>query len=89
MEDAMAKSRDRDVSLSSEQSAPRKSLLFELKGRRTADDESAGMLSTEMFAALSIEEVLAYMRSRQPSVEIVELKVLGKVQVLSNSEHLA
>jgi hypothetical protein len=27
-------------------------------------------------------------RGRQPSVEIVELKVLGKVQVLSSSEHL-
>jgi hypothetical protein len=42
----------------------------------------------EMFAALSIEEVIAYVRNRQPSVEILELKVLGKVQVLSSSEHL-
>ena len=44
--------------------------------------------STETFAALSLEEVIAYVRNRQPSVEIIELKVLGKVQVLSSSEHL-
>jgi hypothetical protein len=42
-----------------------------------------------MFAALSLEEVTAYVRNRQPAAEIVELKVLGKVQVLSSSEHLA
>jgi hypothetical protein len=42
-----------------------------------------------MFAALSIEEVIAYVRTRQPGSEIMELKVLGKVQVLSSSEHLA
>ncbi len=41
-----------------------------------------------MFAALSLEEVIAYVRNRQPTVEIVELKVLGKVQVLSSSENL-
>jgi hypothetical protein len=28
-------------------------------------------------------------RNRQPAVEIMELKVLDKVQVLSSSEHLA
>lgn len=85
----MAKSRDRAVSLLSEPSAPHKSLLFELKGRRNANDGSAAAISIEMFAALSIEEVLAYMRSRQPGLEIMELKALGKVQVLSSSEHLA
>jgi len=88
MEDAMAKSRDRDVSLSSEPSAPHKSLLFELKGRRNAGDENGGVASTEMFAALSIEEVIAYVRSRQQGSEIMELKALGKIQVLSSSEHL-
>ena len=41
----------------------------------------------EMFAAL-MEEVIAYVRNRQPAVEILEPKVLGKVQVLSSSEHL-
>jgi hypothetical protein len=37
---------------------------------------------------LSLEEVIACVRNRQPSVEIMRLKVLGKVEVLSSSEHL-
>lgn len=82
----MAKSKDRDVFPPSSQ--PHRALLMELKGERAAEDGSAATASTEMFAALSLEEVIAYVRKRQPSVEIVELKVLGKVQVLSSSEHL-
>jgi hypothetical protein len=35
-----------------------------------------------------MEEVIAYVRRRQPSIEILELKVLGQAQVLSRSEHL-
>jgi hypothetical protein len=88
MEFAMAKSRNRDIFPSPDQSQPHKALLFELKGRKDAEDGIAATVSTEMIAALSIEEVVAYVRGRQPSVEIVELKVLGKVQVLSSSEHL-
>jgi hypothetical protein len=83
----MAKSKDRDVFPASGQ--PRRALLIELKGETAAEDGSAPTASTETFAALSLEEVIAYVRNRQPSVEIVELKVLGKVQVLSSSEHLA
>jgi hypothetical protein len=82
----MAKSRDRDVLPLSDQ--PHRALLLELKGQRTAEDGGAGAASTEIFAALSMEEVIAYVRNRQPAVDILELKVLGKVQVLSNSEHL-
>jgi hypothetical protein len=82
----MAKSKDRDVFPLSDQ--PHRALLVELKGERVAKDGSAATASTEIFAALSLEEVIAYVRTRQPSVEIVELKVLGKVQVLSSSEHL-
>ena len=85
----MTKSKDRDSGLSSERSVSHRSLLFELKSKRNAEDGNGAAVSTEMFAALSIEEVIAYVRTRQPSVEIVELKVLGKVQVLSSSEHLA
>ncbi|MGC1872865.1 MAG: hypothetical protein WA700_18035 [Acidobacteriaceae bacterium] len=83
----MAKSKDKDVFLLSDQ--PRRALLFELKGEQTAEDGGATTVTTEMFAALSLEEVIAYVRNRQPAVEIMELKVLGKVQVLSSSEHLA
>jgi hypothetical protein len=89
MEGVMAKSRDRDSGLSSERSVPHRSLLFELKGKKTTEDGNPTAVSSEMFAALSIEEVIAYVRTRQPGSEIMELKVLGKVQVLSSSEHLA
>ena len=82
----MAKSRDRDIFTSSDH--PRRSLLVELKGEKVAEDGSTTTSSTEIFAALSMEEVIAYVRNRQPGVEIVELKVLGRVQVLSSSEHL-
>jgi hypothetical protein len=86
MESVMAKSKDRDVLRSSDQ--PHRALLIELKGERAAEDGSAVTASTELFAALSLEEVVAYVRIRQPAIEITELKVLGKVQVLSSSEHL-
>jgi len=82
----MAKSKDRDVIRSSDQ--PHGALLIELKCERAAADENVATASTETFAALSLEEVIAYVRNRQPAVEILELKVLGKVQVLSSSEHL-
>jgi hypothetical protein len=83
----MAKSKNLDVLPLSNQ--PHRALLIELKGERVAEDGNAATASTEVFAALSIEEVTAYVRTRQPAVEIVELKVLGKVEVLSSSEHLA
>ena len=83
----MAKSKDHEVVSSLGQ--PHRAFLIELKGERVAEDGSAATASTEMFAALSLEEVIAYVRRRQQSTEIVELKVLGKVNVLSSSEHLA
>jgi hypothetical protein len=85
----MAKSRGRDSGSPSERLVPHRSLLFELKGRRNNEVGTEAAVSTEMFAALSIEEVIAYVRTRQPGSEIMELKVLGKIQVLSSSEHLA
>ena len=82
----MAKSKDRDISPPSGQ--PHRALLFELKGETAAEDGDSVTNTTELFAALSMEEVIAYVRGRQPSIEIMELRVLGKVQVLSSSEHL-
>jgi hypothetical protein len=67
---------------------PHRALLIELKGEQTAEDGSAATVTTELFAALSLEEVIAYVRRRQQNAEIVGLKVLGKVEVLSCSEHL-
>lgn len=83
----MTKSKDREAVPSLGQ--PQRALLFEFKGETTSEDSSAMTVTIEIFAALSMEEVIAYVRRRQPSTEIMELKVLGKVQVLSSSEHLA
>ena len=80
----MAKSKDRDVCPPSDQ--PYRALLIELKGERISEDEGTTAASNETFAALSLEEVIAYVRNRQPAVEIVELKILGTVQVLSSSD---
>jgi len=82
----MARSKDRDAFPLSDQ--PRRALLIVLKGETAAEDGSTATASTETFAALSMEEVIAYVRNRQRSVEIMELKVLGMVEVLSSSKHL-
>ena len=83
----MAKSKDKGDHPSLGQ--PHRALLFELKGEAAVDEGSAATETTEMFAALSIEEVIAFVRRREPGIEIMGLRVLGKVQVLSSSEHLA
>lgn len=84
----MAKSKDLDAVPISNGAESSRALLIELKGKMDSGDENAAPASTEMFAALSIEEVLAYLRNRRPGFEVIELKVLGKVQVLSSSENL-
>ena len=84
----MAKGRYRDDMPVEDRPGPQKAVLFEMKGRREAEDGAAPTTCTEMFAALSLEEVLAHVRKRQTSVEIVELKALGKIHVLSSSENL-
>lgn len=82
----MEKGKSQDVVLTA--GPPHRAVLFELKGERSTEDGTSASSSTEMFAALSMEEVIAYVRRRQPSTEINELKVLGTVQVLSSSEHV-
>lgn len=82
----MAKTKDQDANSLSAQ--PRRAFLFEFRAEATAEDGSTTPETTEIVAALSMEEVIAYVRNRQPGVEIMELKVLGKVEVLSSSEHL-
>lgn len=86
----MVKSKIQNATPAAESVPPPKALLIELKGKLAGDDEDekSAPPSVEIFAALSMEEVLAYVRGRQPSIEILELRVLGKVQVLSSSENL-
>lgn len=82
----MTENKEQDVVPSPDQ--PRRAFLFEFKGERTTEGGAAEPTPAELFAALSMEEVVAYVRRHQMGVEPMELKVLGKVQVLSDSEHL-
>ena len=66
--------------------AVQKALLFEVAGTEHADHEKAGR--TLHIAALSLEEIVRYMRSRYSRFEIAEIKVVGHIEVLSSSEHL-
>lgn len=84
----MARSKGVGPGLLSGQTQPVKAFVIEVKGIEGAGSGETAAVLTEMFAALSMEEVLAYLRNRRPEFE-VELKVLGKVQVLSSSEHLS
>jgi hypothetical protein len=86
-ESAMQTGKGWDAQRAEDQRGLQKALLFELSGK-TSSDEGNSTTVSEVFAALSVEEVIAHARSRQPSIEIMELKALGKVQVLSCSEHL-
>jgi hypothetical protein len=82
----MARRREQDELPSPDQ--PYRAVLFEVTAEQLAEEGNKAAATTEIFAALSMEEVIAYVRGRQPSVEIKEVKVLGKAQVLSRSEHL-
>ncbi len=84
----MAKRNYQDVPLAAEQPGPQKALLFELRGKSGTDGGSNSPLSTELFAALTIEEVIRYVRTNRPKLEISEVKVSGEIQVLSSSENL-
>lgn len=66
--------------------AVKKALLFEVAGAVRADQGQAA--STLRIAALSLEEIVRYMRSKYSRFEIAEIKVVGHIDVLSSSEHL-
>lgn len=84
----MAKRNYQDVPSAAEPLGPQKALLFELKGKSGTDGGNTALPSTKLFAALSIEEVIRYVRTNNPKLEISEVKVSGEIQVLSSSENL-
>ncbi len=63
-----------------------KAFLFEVAGAENADQGKTGR--TLRIAALSLEEIIRYMRFRYSRFEIAEIKVVGPIDVLSSSEHL-
>jgi len=65
-----------------------KAILFEVTGKERNDKRADDELRMHRMAALSLEEVIRYMRIDHPDFEITGVKVIGVIQVLSSSEHL-
>lgn len=79
--------REHQVELSNaDGAAVQKALLFEVTGAESADQEKGGR--TLRIAALSLEEIVRYMRFKYSRFEIANIKLIGIIDVLSSSEHL-
>jgi len=65
-----------------------KAILFEVTGNERSEKRAGDELRMHRMAALSLEEVIRYMRIGHPDFEISRVKVVGVIQVLSSSEHL-
>ena len=76
----------RQSELRDEDRALRKALLFEISGHKPTDQGKDGL--TLRVAALSLEEVIRYIRTSHPDFEIIEVKVVDQIEVLSSSEYL-
>jgi hypothetical protein len=66
--------------------ALQKALLFEVSGHKRIDQGKERL--TLRIAALSLEEVIRYIRTNRPDFEITEVKGIDQIEVLSSSEYL-
>ena len=82
----MAKGKYQSHVLDGVEAAAGKALLFEVAGNERTDQEKEGR--TLHIAALSLEEIIRYIRTCHPNFDIAEVKVKGQIEVLSSSEHL-
>ena len=82
----MAKGRHQDELPNEGGAAAQKALLFEVVGNKRVDRGNEER--TIRIAALSLEEIILYVRTSHSGVEITEVKVVGHIEVLSSSEHL-
>jgi hypothetical protein len=76
----------RQSELRDEDRGLRKSLLFEVSGHKRTDQGKDGL--TLHIAALSLEEVIRYIRTSRPDFEITGIKIADQIEVLSTSEYL-
>jgi hypothetical protein len=65
-----------------------KAILFEITGNERSEKRAGDELRMHRMAALSLEEVIRYMRVGHPDFEIAGVEVIGVIRVLSSSEHL-
>ena len=82
----MAKRIRENELLDADRASVKKALLFEIAGHDRADQGREGR--TLRIAALSLEEVIRYIRIGHSDLEITEIRVMGAIQVLSSSENL-
>ena len=82
----MANAKHQAEVLDADRSFIQKALLFEVAGNSRVDQRNEARMFR--IAALSLEEVIRYLRATQSDFEITEFKVIGHVEVLSSSEHL-
>jgi hypothetical protein len=82
----MAKGKRESELVDAERAPVQKAVLFEIAGQKRADQRNEGR--TLRIAALSLEEVIRYVRTDHSDLEITEIRVVGAIQVLSSSENL-
>ena len=82
----MAKGRHQDELSNEGGACAQKALLFEVAGNKRVDRGTEGRMLR--IAALSLEEIVHYVRTSHSDFEITEVKVVGHIEVLSSSEHL-
>ncbi len=82
----MAKGKHQSHVLDMGEAAAGKAVLFEVLGTKRTDQDKEGR--TIHIAALSLEEIIRYIRTCHPDLDIAEVKVKGQIEVLSSSEHL-
>jgi hypothetical protein len=83
----MAKGKHQDELLNAGGACAQKALLFEVACNKRVDRGNEER--TLRLAALSLEEIIHYVRTSHSDLEITEVKVVGHIEVLSSSEHLS
>lgn len=85
----MAKEKSQSYVKSGERRSAQKALLFEITGHERSKAGVGDQVWTQRIAALSLEEAVRHMRVSHPDFEISEIRVIGGIEVLSSSEHIA
>ncbi len=73
---------------SAEHAPSQKAILFEIRCDERREKGADAEVRIQRIAALSMEEVVRYMRVMHPGSDITEVKVVDQIEVLSSSEHL-
>lgn len=84
----MSKKIDLSEMLSTEQNPMQRAILFEVRCGEHREKWTDAAIRIQRIAALSLEEVVRFMRAKHPGCEIAEIKVVGNIDVLSSSEHM-